>query len=64
MHNKKLEMHKICDKVINIITKAMKNWFVELDVGGKTLAEVKIESWIFQGDSLSPLQFVITMTLY
>ena len=40
----------------------MKNWTVELTAGGKSLAETKIQRWIFQGDSLSPLLFIIDMT--
>ena len=39
----------------------MKIWNVELIAGGKTLAGVKIQREIFQGDTLSPLQFVIAM---
>ena len=39
----------------------MKNWRVELTAGGKSLAEAKIQSRIFQGDALSPLQFIIAM---
>ena len=39
----------------------MKNWRVELTAGRKNLAEVKIWSGIFQGDTLSPLLFVIAM---
>ena len=39
----------------------MKNWKVELTGGGKSLAEVKIQRGIFQGDMLSPLLFEITM---
>ena len=34
---------------------------MELIVGGKTLAEVKIQRGIFQGDALLPLQFLIVM---
>ena len=39
----------------------MKNWRVELTAGGKSLAETKIQRGIFQGDTLSPLQFIIAM---
>ena len=39
----------------------MKNWRVELTERGKTLAEVKIQIGIFQGDVLAPLLFLIEM---
>jgi hypothetical protein len=39
----------------------MKTWRVELTSGGETLGEVKIRRGIFQGDSLSPLLFVLTL---
>ena len=42
---------------MNFITEAVKNWWVELKAGGKTLAGVKIQRGIFQGDVLSSLQF-------
>ena len=54
-------MNKISGEVIKFIEKTMKNWREELTTGGKSLAEVKIQRKIFQGDALSPLQFVIAM---
>ena len=39
----------------------MTNWKTELTSGGETLGTVKIERGIFQGDSLSPLLFVMIM---
>ena len=39
----------------------MKNWRVDLTAGRKTLAEMKIQRGIFQGDGLSPLLFVRAM---
>ena len=39
----------------------MQTWRVELTAAGKTLAWVKIQLGILQGDAISPLLFVITM---
>ena len=54
-------MYKISDEVINFIEKTMKTWRVELTTGGRSLAEVKIQRGIFQGDALSALLFLIAM---
>ena len=58
-----LKMYKISNEVIQFIEKTMETWKVELTAGGKRLAEAKIQKGIFQGDSLSPLLFVIAMML-
>ena len=34
---------------------------VELTAGGKSLGEAKIQMGIFQGDTISPLLFIISM---
>ena len=47
--------------IINFIEKTMKTWKVELTAGGRSLAEVKVQRGIFQGDALSPLPFIIAM---
>ena len=39
----------------------MENFRVQLRAEGQSLAEVKIQRGIFQGDSLSPLLFIIAM---
>ena len=43
------------------LKKAMKTWIVEFIAGGKSLAEIKIQRSIFQGDALSLLLFIIAM---
>ena len=43
----------------------MQTWRVELTAGGRSIAERKIQRGIFEGDALSPLQFIIgKMPLY
>ena len=39
----------------------MKTWRVELTCGSEILREVPINRWIFQGDALSSLLFVIAL---
>ena len=56
-----LKMSKISHEIINFFEKNMKTRRVELTAGGKSLAETKIQRGIFQGDALSPSQFIITM---
>ena len=53
-----LKMYKISNKVIE---NNMENWRMELTAGGKSLAAVKIQRGIFQGDALLPLIFVIAI---
>ena len=56
-----LKMYKISNEVINFTEKTMKTRKVELIAGGRRLTEPKIQRGIFQGDSLSPLLFIIAM---
>ena len=54
-------MYKIPDQIVQFIEKTMQTGRVELTVGRQSLAELKIQRGIFQGDALPPLLFVITM---
>ena len=56
-----LKMHKIPDQVEQFMEKTMETWRVEMVTEGKSLAEVKIQRGILQGDALSPLLSVIAM---
>ena len=52
---------KIANHIRNVIEKSMKNWKVELTLGGETLSEVKVNRSISQGGSVLPILFVITL---
>ena len=56
-----LKLFKISDKIINFITKVMKNCNVKSAEGEQTRVEFKIQRCIFRWDSLSSLLFPITM---
>ena len=47
--------------MITIISNSMINWKTVLISGGTNLGQVDIRRGIFQGDSLSPLLFVLIM---
>ena len=54
-------MFGIENNVEDLLNNSMKSWKLELNASGKTLGEVDIRKGIFQGDSLSPLLFVLCM---
>ena len=56
-----LEMVKVARNVSTLIRNSMGDWRTVLTSDGKELGEVSIERGIFQGDSFSPLLFIIIM---
>ena len=58
---KTLQMLGIADNTKNLLTQTMKTWETVLESEGKQLARVPIRRGIFQGDSLSPLLFVMAL---
>ena len=56
-----LEIFKVADNIKKFIKNSMSHWETELTSGGQSLGKVKIQRGIFQGDSLSPLLFIICL---
>ena len=56
-----VEMMGVAENVRSLLGESMKEWKTELTADGKSLGVVDIKRGIFQGDSLSPLLFVMVM---
>ena len=54
-------MFGIANNVQDFLNNSMKSWKLELNALGKSLEEVNIRTGNFQGNSLSPLLFVLCM---
>ena len=54
-------MFGIANNIQNFLGESMKTWRTELTAYVEKLGEVRIKRGIFQGDSLSPLIFVLSM---
>ena len=56
-----LDLFGIAENIKRLLMTSMKSWKTELTSCGEVLAEVRIRRGIFQGDSLSPLLFVMSL---
>ena len=56
-----MEMLGLADNIIGLIKQSMNKWKTKLYADGKILGSVPIRKGIFQGDSFSPLLFVIAL---
>ena len=56
-----MNMFGVAVNVRSFISESVKHWNTELNAGQSRLGNVKIKRGIFQGDSMSPLLFVMTM---
>ena len=56
-----LELFRFDDRVAKFLQAAMKIWKTDLTINNMLIGECNIQRGIFQGDSLSPLLFVIAM---
>ena len=56
-----IDYRKAYENIMQMVENSMPNWKTMLTSAGKEPAEVHIRRGIFQGDSLSPLLFVICL---
>ena len=60
-----MKTYKISTSIINFIENSIKEWKTDLKLyhanGMNEIPNVQIKRGIFQGDSLSPLQFVLEL---
>ena len=56
-----IEIFGIAENVKAFLTGSMSNWKTKLTLSGEYLGTVNVKRGIFQGDSLSPLLFVLCM---
>jgi hypothetical protein len=59
--NECMEIFGIAENVRDFLQRSMKQWKLSLTSNGEELGDVDIKRGIFQGDSLSPLLFVLSM---
>ena len=59
--NECMEMFGIAENVRNLLKTSMEQWKLSLMSNGEDLGEVNVKRGIFQGDSLSPLLFILSM---
>ena len=56
-----MQVFKVADNVREFIGRSMYKWETELQAGNERLGKVEIKRGILQGESLSPLLFVLTL---
>ena len=59
--NECMGMFGIAENLRTFLQKSMQQWRLSLTANGEDLGEVNVKRGIFQGDSLSPLFFVLSM---
>ena len=58
-----LDLFGVAENIKSFLVNSMEKWMVKLCSGNSDFSEVEIKRGIFQGDSLSPLVFVLALIL-
>ena len=56
-----LDLFGVAENIKSLLVNSIEKWKVKLCSGNSELGEVEIKRGIFQGDSLSPLVFVLAL---
>ena len=56
-----LDLFRVVENIKSLLVNSMEKWKIMLRSGNSELGEVEIKQGIFQGDSLSPLVFVLAL---
>ena len=56
-----LDKYKISFKIISIIKDIMKKWKIKLHYNNNFIGKIKINNGILQGDTMSPLLFILSI---
>ena len=54
-----LKSYKISNKIVRIIEYIIKNWNIDMFYGKRRIGNIKLNNGILQGDTMSPLLFIM-----
>jgi len=58
-----MEYYRVPPMIINTIKEMMKKWKIQLTMNKELIGDIQIKTGILQGDSLSPLLFILIIDI-